>query len=100
MQLKIPVLHQKTHQVLEESRIYHYVAATRGPGKYHVLEPALSKQNVFDRAELSASARKHFEKTVPLLGMDPSPTPASLLGCGQMVALSNGTEANLSLLLQ
>lgn len=28
------------------------------------------------------------------------PPPASLWGCGQMVALSNGTEANLSLLLQ
>ena len=57
-----------------------------------------SKQNVFDRAGLSASARKHVEKTVPLLEW--IPTPASLLGCGQMVAPSNGTEANVSLLLQ
>ena len=31
-----------------------------------------SKQKVFDRAGLSASARKHFEKTVPLLEMDPT----------------------------
>ena len=66
---KIPVLHQKTHQVLEESinmLLPHEVLANIMSWNQH------SKQKVFDRAGLSASARKHFEKTVPLLGMDPT----------------------------
>ena len=66
---KIPVLHQKTHQVLEESTnmlLPHEVLANIMSWNRH------SKQKVFDRAGLSASARKHFEKTVPLLGMDPT----------------------------
>ena len=66
---KIPVLHQKTHQVLEESinmLLPHEVLANIMSWNQY------SKQKVFDRAGLSASARKHFEKTVPLLGMDPT----------------------------
>lgn len=65
----IPVLHQKTHQVLEESinmLLPHEVLANIMTWNQH------SKQKVFDRAGLSASARKHFEKTVPLLEMDPT----------------------------
>ena len=66
---KIPVLHQKTHQVLEESinvLLPHEVLANIMSWNRH------SKQKVFDRAGLSASARKHFEKTVPLLGKYPT----------------------------
>ena len=67
--VEIPVLHKKTHQVLEES------INTLLP--HEVLGIIMSwnqfsKQKVFDRARLSASARKHFEKTVPLLGSDPT----------------------------
>ena len=68
-EVKIPVLHQKTHQVLEESinmLLPHEILANTMSWN------TLSKHKVFDRVGLSASARKHFEKTVPLLGMDPN----------------------------
>ena len=92
---KIPVLHQKTHQVLEESinvLLPHEVLANIVSWNRHSKQRSLTGQG--SQLQPESTLRKQC------LCWERIPPPASLWGCGQMVALSNGTEANLSLLLQ
>ena len=92
---KIPVLHQKTHQVWKNLSI-----CCCHMKSWQISCPGTSTPNRRSLTGQGFQLQPESTFRKQCLCWEWIPPPASLLSCGQMVALSNGAEANLSLLLQ